>query len=284
MKAAYEKKIKLICDYIAENLEDDLSLDKLADVAAFSKFHFHRQFRSYTGVNVAKFIRMQRLKRASYQLVFHSELSILDIALNAHFDSPEGFSRAFKRAFEQTPSQFRDDPKWEPWHKTYQFKSQGVTKNMNVQITTFEKRQVAVLEHKGSPESLNHSIAHFIEWRKSTGLSPVKSSETFGVVYHDPKSVKPEDFRFDICGVVTDSIPDNPQGVVNKEIPSGRCAKIRHIGSHDEMESTVHHLYSEWLPNSGETTRDFPVFFHYLNLYPQVPEHELITDIYLPIS
>jgi AraC family transcriptional regulator len=79
-------------------------------------------------------------------------------------------------------------------------------------------------------------------------------------------------------------VPDNPQKVINKSIPGGRCVKLRHLGSHDNMDSKIHYLYGEWLPNSDEELRDFPCFFHYINLFPEVSEHELITDIYLPLK
>jgi len=46
----------------------------------------------------------------------------------------------------------------------------------------------------------------------------------------------------------------------------------------------VRYLYGVWLPASGEELRDFPCFFHYVNLFPYVAEHELVTDIYLPLK
>ena len=78
-------------------------------------------------------------------------------------------------------------------------------------------------------------------------------------------------------------MPDNPQGVITKKLPGGRCALLRHLGSLDNIGVSVHYLYGEWLPNSGEKLRNFPCFFHYINLLPEVLEHELITDIYLPL-
>jgi len=50
------------------------------------------------------------------------------------------------------------------------------------------------------------------------------------------------------------------------------------------MDGKVHYLYDDWLPLSGEELRDFPCLFHYINLFPEVAEHELITDIYLPLN
>jgi len=154
---------------------------------------------------------------------------------------------------------------------------------MKVQIQKFDGCRVAVLEHKGPAESLNHSVASFIEWRKTSQLSPVSLSETYGVPHNDPNAVEPDEFRFDICGVVQEPVPENPQGVITKEIPSGRCAVLRHLGSRDHLDEKIYYLYRDWLPESGHELRDFPVYFRYLNFYPEVPENELVTDIYLPL-
>ncbi|WP_342775851.1 AraC family transcriptional regulator [Shewanella canadensis] len=152
-----------------------------------------------------------------------------------------------------------------------------------VEIATFAETKIAVYEHRGAPELVNESAGKFIAWRKNTGLSPVTKSQTFGIIYEDPKSVPAEEFRFDICGSVLQEVPDNDSGIINKTIPEGRCAVIRHQGSHDHLGAKVHYLYGQWLPRSGESLRDFPCFFHYINFFPEVAEHELITDIYLPL-
>jgi len=154
---------------------------------------------------------------------------------------------------------------------------------MDLTIVEFDETRVAVLEHYGSPAKLNDSVQQFINWRKAEGLSPVATGRTFGVPWNDPESVAPEDFRFDICGEVAGDIPDNLQGVINKIIPGGRCAVLRHFGSTDRIGESVWSLYRDWLPQSGERQREFPVFFHYLKLASNTPEAELMTDIYLPL-
>ena len=155
---------------------------------------------------------------------------------------------------------------------------------MEVKIVEFKQTRIAVLEHRGSPALVNDSVRVFIDWRKQSGLSPIASSQTYGLVYDNPDTTEPQDFRFDICGSVTSEVPNNPQGVVNKVIPGGRCAVVRHTGSHNRIGESAYYLYREWLPTSGEDLRDFPLFFHYLNLIPETPEHELLTDVYLPLK
>ncbi len=281
---AYAEKFNRVFDYIDKHLDEDLSLDRLSRLANFSKYHFHRQFAQYAGISATRYIQLMRLKRASYRLVFSQGTRIIDIALEAGFENPESFSRAFKNTFGQTPSDFRKHPAWQPWTARYQIPKRERTQIMEVKIVDFEETPVAALEHRDAPELVNDSAQHFIEWRKTSGLSPVRSSRTFGIAYDDPATTPAEEFRFDICGSVSAAVPDNPQGVVNKVIPGGRCAVVRHLGSHDRIADSAYYLYREWLPDSGEAPRDFPLFFHYLNLLSDTPEHELVTDIYLPLQ
>lgn len=279
-----EQRFSELCDFIFKHLDEDLSVDKLSKVAHFSKYHFHRQFSVFMGISLSKYIQLLRLKRASYQLVFDQKIKVIDIALETGFESPESFSRAFKKNFQQTPSQFRKQPKWKPWHEKYnKFKYKGVT-NMQVSVVNFKETHIAVLAHRGDPSLLNDSVQQFITWRKQTGLSPIDKSMSLGLVYDDPKNTQPEAFRYDICGSVLAKVPSNTFNIINKSIPAGRCAVIRHIGSHDLMQSKIYDLYGKWLPQSQEALRDFPLFFHFLNLLPDVAENELMTDIYLPIK
>ena len=72
--------------------------------------------------------------------------------------------------------------------------------------------------------------------------------------------------------------------MITKYSPGGRCARVRHNGSHTRIGESIYPLYRNWLPESGEELRDIPLYFHYLNLMPETPEHELVTDIYLPLK
>ncbi len=127
------------------------------------------------------------------------------------------------------------------------------------------------------------SVQRFIAWRKSCGVSPVGTSRTFGIPYSDPETTAPDEFRIDICGSTLVKVPANDAGVVAKTIPGGRCAVVRHLGSTDAIGKTVHALYGEWLPESGESLRDFPCFFYYIERMPMVAEHDQVTDLYLPL-
>lgn len=281
---SYTEKVGRVCEYILQNLDEELTLDRLSSVAALSRFHFHRVFLAFSGMTLHRFIRLSRLKKASYQLAFKEDMRVIDIAFDAGFESPEAFARSFKNELGQTPSQFRKRPDWDIWHSKLIFSVQKGGIDMDVKIVDFKETKVAALEHKGSPELVLETAGRFISWRKETGLSPVKTSGTYGVPYNDPNVTPPDEFRFDVCGSIEQDVPENKYGVINGKIPGGRCAVTRHKGSLDNVSDTVYALYKEWLPGSGEELRDYPCFFHYVTLIPEVDECDLITDVYLPLK
>jgi len=281
----YRKRFARVLRHIDDHLDQPLSLEALSAVANFSPFHFHRQFSAYCGMPLARYIQWRRLKRASYRLAFNPQEKVIDIALGAGFQNPESFSRAFRQALGTTPSRFRQRPDWLDWHQRIPPAKASREQNMNVEIVDFPATRIALINHRGAPALINDAAARFIEWRKSTGLSPVATSKTFGIAPADPATTPAEAFSFDICGSVSAPIDENnPFGVVNGMIPAGRCARVVHQGPHEEMTELARALYRDWLPGSGEELRDFPLFFHYLNFVHEVPEHALRTDIYLPLK
>lgn len=117
MKAAlenYHNRMQRVLDHIDRNLDEDLDLGAMSDVAAFSKYHFHRQFTATFGLSVHRYVQLVRMKRASYRLAYDVQ-SVTNIAMDAGYDAPDAFARAFRQRFGQSPSTFRKSPDWEPW-------------------------------------------------------------------------------------------------------------------------------------------------------------------------
>ena len=107
--------IKAIYRDLSQVENPDFSLDRLSDLACYSKYHFHRLFTLHAGVSLKSYIKWLRLKRAAHQLTVQKEDTIINIALSAGFESHEAFSRAFKQACGQSPSGFRSNPDWSAW-------------------------------------------------------------------------------------------------------------------------------------------------------------------------
>ena len=153
---------------------------------------------------------------------------------------------------------------------------------MDVKIVNFPQTKVAVLEHRGPPELKHKSIKRLIAWRMENRLPPDKH-QSYGVHYNDPAVVPADTYRVDLCVSVDEDISENSYGVIIKTIPSCRCALARHLGSRENVTAAAY-LYNEWLPMSGEKPGAFPIFFHYVNVGPDVREKDMITDVYLPLT
>lgn len=152
---------------------------------------------------------------------------------------------------------------------------------MNVQIVDFPETKIAALEHRGPPALEHDTVRKLIDWRIANRLHPDRH-RSYGIHYNDPRTTPPADYRVDFGISIEHDVPPNPQGVINKTIPGGRCAVARHLGSRENV-ATASYLYEVWFPGSGETLRGFPIFFHYVNVGPDVKEQEMITDVYLPL-
>ncbi len=282
----YQRRFTRVLDYIDSHLSEPLLLENISKVACFSPFHFHRQFTAFTGIPPGRYIQLLRLRHASYRLAFNPCQKITDIALEAGFTHAESFSRAFKLVFDVTPGEFRRKPEWRQWYQ--HMPVTPVTRReppMKIAIVAVPDTRIAMLTHQGPAETINQTATQFVQWRKTSGLSPVRRSQTFGIAPDDPQTCKPGQFRFMIAGEVISPVPeDNEFGVVNSIIPGGRCATFRHTGSHDRLTALALSLYGDWLPGSGEQLRNFPLYFRYHNFVHEVAEHELITDIFLPLD
>ncbi|MCO7519463.1 MULTISPECIES: AraC family transcriptional regulator [unclassified Pseudomonas] len=283
VNARYQQRFDAVLAYIEGNLEGDLSVDALSAVAHFSAFHFHRQFSAYVGVPVARYVQLMRLRRAAHRLLGEPRHSVLEAALAAGFESPEAFSRAFRRAFGQAPGAFRRQPDWQVWNSVFAIPYFSRSITMQVRIVEFAAVRLAALEHRGPPNQVSETVRRFIDWRTRSGQSPVASSRTFGIPFNNPDTTAPEDFRFAVCGEIDQAVAANAQGVHELSLPAGRCAVVRHVGSPDHIGETIYPIYRDWLPDSGEELRDQPLFFHYLSIYPQTPLEQWQTDIYVPL-
>ncbi|WP_434604710.1 AraC family transcriptional regulator [Pseudomonas sp. Z4-7] len=281
---AYKKRFDAVLAYIDANLEDDLSVRTLSHVANFSAFHFHRQFTAFMGVPVSRYVQLMRLRRAAHRLVAVADYSVLDAALDAGFRSPEAFSRAFSRAFGAAPSAFRKNANWQVWNTVFAVPHFSRTLLMQVRIIELTEINVAALEHRGPPGLVNASVRQFIEWRMRSGQSPVASSRTFGIPYGNPDTTPAHAFRFAICGEIHEDVTPNEFGVGPLVIPGGRYVVVRHAGSPDHIGETIYPIYRDWLPASGEELRDQPLFFHYLSAYPETPQDQWQTDVYVPLQ
>ncbi len=293
MTAAFEtyaKRLRRVLDHIDRHLDDDLDLETVACVAAFSKFHFHRQFAAVFGMSLHRYVQLVRLKRASSRLVGGRCESVTGIAMDAGYEAPDAFARAFRQRLGQSPSEFRKAPDWASWLTAFGPVDTARSKLMqiifdenDVTIVEVPPTPVAVIEHRGDRAGFSQTRQRFIECREAAGLSPA-TSQTFMVFRSEREPENPADYSVDLCFATDGPVADD--GVARPGmIPGGRCAVLRYPGNTTNLEPAAHYLYRDWLPMSGEAARDFPLYSRRrLVAMPDVPAHEVVLELFLPLA
>ncbi|MBU2046843.1 MAG: AraC family transcriptional regulator, partial [Bacteroidetes bacterium] len=103
----YNHRINKVFSFIDENLDADLSLEKVAEVAHFSPFHFHRIFKAITGETLNVYLNRRRIEKAAATLIHQKNKSVTEISLQNGFTSNSSFTRAFKKFYGVSPTEFR---------------------------------------------------------------------------------------------------------------------------------------------------------------------------------
>ncbi len=291
----YKRRLQRVITHIHDHLDEPLTLTTLAGLAHLSPYHFHRVFTGMLGETVQGLVRRLRLERAAWQLREHRRRGILDVALEAGYDSHEAFTRAFARAFAQSPSRFQRDldcsPRlrahsgvhFEPHGRPTDFRSRPLRSfAMKVIIKHLPSVQVACVRHTGPYDLCGQAWDTIGQLLGATGhIGP--GAQMLGISYDDPENTPPAEIRYDAAITVSDDFTA-PAGITLRRLAGGDYAVFTHEGPYNEVSRAYRHLMGEWLPRSGRELADTPCFETYLNDPDNTPPAELLTDVHIPLA
>ncbi len=100
-------KFKTLAEWLAMHSSENISMDEAATHVGYSKFHFARLFKEYTGMTFNDYQTTLKLKEVERQLA-DTDLQISDIAMSCGFNNLTSLSRCFKKQYGCSPSQFRN--------------------------------------------------------------------------------------------------------------------------------------------------------------------------------
>ena len=103
----YTAKFIYLCQYIQEHCTEDITLDDAAVLVGFSKYHFTRLFKDFTGYSFYRYLNKKRIEHAE-RLLIDPEVSVTEAALQSGFSSLSSFIRMFKIVKDCTPTEFRN--------------------------------------------------------------------------------------------------------------------------------------------------------------------------------
>lgn len=278
MRSHYETRLRRVIQHIFDNPAGDLSLDALADVAAMSRFQWHRVFHAMTGETCAQAVRRIRAHRAACWLV-QTDWPVEVIAARAGYDNPQSFVRLFRTQFGMTPLTFRSTGVVGPLHLS---DPKGDPHMFDVDIRTLDPLRLAALPHRGAYPEIGRAFeqvsaifaAHEL-WPHARGM--------VGVYYDDPAAVPEAELKSD-AGIVVPTEFALPDSLTEVHLDGGKHAVLTFKGPYAGLPQAYEYLYGTWLPDSGAEPRNAPPFERYLNDPSQVAPSELLTEVCAPLA
>jgi AraC family transcriptional regulator len=250
-----------------QNLDGDLSLDALARVGCFSKFHFHRVFRSITDETVGDMVLRMRVERAANLLRTVPKLSITAAAFESGFSSASVFSRAFKKQFGITAREWDRKSALEKNSKNGQFRDafprytledlQGFGFEVKVRSLPAQRlAYVRVHDAFRSFDRIKNAYYRLIDWYRENG-GDLGDIRLYGMSQDNPDVTQLRLCRFDWCVKVPAGWKvDGDVGVT--DFPACRVASIRCVGDIGLENKVIQYLFRYWLPRSRFQPANLP--------------------------
>lgn len=283
-------RIDTILAYIHQNMDSPLSVELLAEMSCWSRWQLQRVFLNHTGMNVAQYVREQRLSMAALE-VLNKKYRMLDIAYLYGFTSEIAFSRSFKQYFKMSPREYQKQGKKVGIRKPFlKSKSQTEIQGSGFYQVRLEYRESFTLT--GLPtrlQGLLSDVPDFLDkvpqvWQELDDYLAQMSStpkSKYGVIdtRNDTESL------IYWAGIIEDEHLSPELMLLSKSvsrviIPSQEYAVLPYIGPSSGLAKSVEWLISEWLPLSGhQGIEGFD-----LEIYQQNTNEEIIdVEYWLPI-
>lgn len=263
----YKKNIMNAIDYINRNIENDMTIEDISRAAGFSSSHFYKLFTALTGFTVKEYIRNKRLSAAAKKLV-KTDNRIIDIAMDANFQSHEVFTRAFTSLYGTSPLKYRKSrneillfEKINEFGESIKDKFEYIQEDININVKVLEEKEIYLVGM-----DIKTSVSENIEKKI---LRSFWQNEFLPRSHKIKNKIDPNSWvYFEITNPETDelyhlscfqvSTPEAPAGMILKLLPSLKYAVFAPEKPLNALEysSLITYAYGEWLPISGYQLAD----------------------------
>lgn len=298
IQADYKNRINRVFEFIDENMESDLCLKTISEIAFFSPFHFHRVFKFITGETLNEYITRRRIEKSALELL-HKNISTTEIAYKIGFSDNSSLSRAFKKYYGISPTEFRKQnpnrfskirqlqskngqeyPVYEKYICIIDNLKNWIKMNAKIEIIEMSKMNLAYVSSFG-PQNLENAYGKLIQWATPLGLMNDKTKMV--TIYHDSFKVT-EANKVRMSASILLNKPTETEGVIGlTSIEAGKFI----VGSFEiglnEFEKSWTGLFL-WMNENGYKKADRNPFEIYHNNFNEHPERKAIVDFYIPIE
>lgn len=266
--------------YIYKNLENNISLEELAQVNSVSKYHYHRIFKEETKSTVFEVITSIRLQKAANLLITNKYSTISEIANVCGYISHSSFIKAFKKKFTYTPKEWRTSS-----YKTFskeillEFPNQKDFSKIEPKIEIVEGFSSIYLREKGYTKNI------IKVWEKLKAIAYEQNLKSYNelALYHDNPSIIPlKNCEYVACIEVKKDFKSKDISVLN--FPDTLCAVFNLKGEYGDILNFIRYVYHYWLPNSGYEAKTLPPYTRYHKNHFTSGLKDFDLTLYLPIK
>jgi len=272
--------------HIQANLDADLSLTALSRKAGLSPFHFQRLFKAAVGETPKGYTLRLRLERAAFRLLV-CETNLLGVAIDSGFQNHETFSRAFRRRFGRSPSEYRDWVRRQSsrWREDGREALDDPARRFEISVTKvvqLRPAHVAFNRHVGPYESVPESIFEELElWAARRKLSGPQV--WMGIGHDSPATTPPDQLRFDAAIQVPG--PFAPEGRIGYQLlTGGHFAVTTHAGPYETLPAAYEAIFPRIVALPGYDVIGLPAIEIYHTSKVTVRYQLNHTDICLPVA
>ncbi|WP_282607944.1 GyrI-like domain-containing protein [Pelagibius sp. Alg239-R121] len=278
LRSNYEERLNRVIAYIYDHLDEEIDLQKLADVACMSPYHWHRVYHAVRGETIAVTVKRLRLHRAAGYLA-HSDMPVDEVAQRSGYPNRQSFTRIFKSVYGMPPAQYRKNG----GHSRFTNGSPERAPIMySVEIKNVPAMKAATTSHSGSYMEVGKAFDRLFGWLAAQDLMK-DTTRIIGVYYDDPDSIPEAELRSQ-AGAVLSSSPDLTAPFEYTEIQGGSYAVLKYKGPYADMKAAYQWFYGEWLTESGREAANAPCFEEYLNNPQDTAPNDLMTNIHMPLK
>lgn len=274
-------------EYIESHLDNELLLDEIAAIACMSRFHFQRMFRMLTGYTVTEYIRNRRITIAAQELV-HSKSKVIDVAMKYGYESPEAFTKAFRRIHGIPPSDAKKHSQSLKAYPKISFQIQ-LKGDVEMDYKIVEKDAFTVVGKSIRTTTIcgenNQKIAAFWNESNQNGLSKELAKNCgplglLGICIDFDK--QQENLTYLIAA--EKNIDQIPVEWETRQIPAATWAIFPvHGAMPDAMPKVWDRIFSEWFPATGYEHSGGPEMEVYLSdADPYLKDY--YSEIWIPIE
>lgn len=266
-------------DYIEDNLLEDITCSQVAKHIYISTFHFQRTFNMLTGFTINEYIRNRRLSLAGQELT-KENVKVVDIALKYGYETPESFSKAFRRFHKITPNQAKKEgANLKSFNRlVIKIKLEGGN-IMDYKIVKKEEFKLVVKSKMFNEQNCTEEIPEFWKEYFSNGLHE-KVCGAIGFCGQMKASSK--EFKYGI-GCIDKDAKEIPKDFEILDIPAHTWAIFKCVGPMPiAIQDMWKRIYSEWLPQSEY--RLIPDYDMEVYTEGDAQSQDYISEIWIPVK